>query len=69
MSAVVTGREAAEQLGVPAKRVAKWIEDGKVMPVGLIRGRSRGGKGVPTFRLEDFEPLAAAYHARMRART
>lgn len=68
MSAPVTGREAAELLDVPAKRVAKWIEDGKVRPVGLLPGRSRGGRGVPTFRLDDFRPLADAYHARTRAR-
>ena len=68
MSAIVTGREAATTLDVPTKRVAKWIEDGKVRPVGLRPGRSRGGRGVPTFRLEDFRPLAQAYHARRRAR-
>lgn len=65
---LVTGRVAAELLDVPPKRVAKWIEDQKVMPVGLLPGRSRGGKGVPTFRLDDFRALADAYHARMRAR-
>jgi hypothetical protein len=65
---VVTGRQAAELLDVPPKRVAKWIEDAKVMPVGLVPGRSRGGRGVPTFRLEDFRPLAEAYHARTKAR-
>lgn len=69
MTAVVTGREAAAALEVPPKRVAKWIEDGKVQPVGLLPGRSRGGRGVPTFHLEDFRPLAEAYHARTRART
>ena len=68
MTAPVTGREAAAELDVPAKRVAKWIEEGKVRPVGLLPGRSRGGRGVPTFLLDDFRPLAAAYHARTRAR-
>jgi hypothetical protein len=68
VSATVTGRDAAAELDVPAKRVAKWIEDGKVRPVGLLPGRSRGGRGVPTFYLDDFRPLAAAYHARMGAR-
>lgn len=68
MNATVTGRQAAEQLGVPAKRVAVWIEQGKVLPIGLIRGRSRGGRGVPTFRLDDFRELAAAYHARAGVR-
>lgn len=66
---LVTSREAAEVLDVPAKRTAKWVEDGKVRPVGLLPGRSRGGRGVPTFRLGDFHPLAEAYHARVAARS
>lgn len=64
----VTGREAAAELDVPAKRVAVWIEKQLVMPVGLLPGRSRGGKGVPVFDLEVFRPLADAYHARTKTR-
>lgn len=61
---LVTSKDAAILLGVPPKRVAVWVERGRVMPVGLLPGRSRGGKGVPLFNLEDFTPLAEAYHAR-----
>lgn len=68
MTEFVTSREAAGRLDVPAKRTAAWVEAGKVRPVGLLPGRSRGGRGVPTFRLDDFRPLAAAYHARTGAR-
>lgn len=62
--ALVTSRQAGELLDVPPKRTAKWVEDGKVRPVGLIPGRSRGGRGVRTFRLDDFRPLAEKYHER-----
>lgn len=61
---IVTGREAADLLGVPRKRVAVWIQHERVKPFGLIPGRSRGGHGVPVFNLDDFRPLADAYHAR-----
>lgn len=61
----VTSREAALQLNVPPKRTAAWVEQGKVPPIGLIPGRSRGGKGVPVFELEAFAPLAEAYHQRV----
>lgn len=65
---LVTSREAGELLDVPAKRTAKWVEDGKVRPVGLLPGRSRGGRGVPTFQLDAFRELAAAYHDRKAKR-
>jgi hypothetical protein len=61
---LVTGRQAADLLDVPPKRVAVWIERGHVQPIGMLRGRSRGGQGIPLFELDDFAELAGAYHRR-----
>lgn len=59
----VTTEQAAAILDVPADRIARWKYDGKVVPVGMLRGRGRGGQ-VPLYRLDELRPLADAYHAR-----
>lgn len=59
----ITTTEAAEALDVPASTIAMWKSRGRIAPVGLIRGPGRGGL-VPLYRLEELQPLAAAYHQR-----
>ncbi|HWJ09061.1 MAG TPA: hypothetical protein VNS46_06760 [Nocardioides sp.] len=63
----VTTAEAADLLDVPADRIARWKYDGKIVPVGILRGRGRGGQ-VPIYRLEELRPLAERYHATRRQR-
>jgi hypothetical protein len=59
----VTTAQAAALLDVPAGRIARWKYDGKIVPVGMLHGRGRGGQ-VPLYRLDELRPLADAYHAR-----
>lgn len=59
----VTTEQAAAILDVPADLIAKWKHRGKVVPVGMLQGRGRGGRA-PLYRLDELRPLAEAYHAR-----
>lgn len=64
---VVTTEQAAELLDVPNSTIRKWKTRGKAVPIGLLRGRGRGGL-VPTYRLSELRPLAEAYHRRAATR-
>lgn len=63
---VATTSDAAELLNVPPGRISDWRHRDMVKPVGIIPGRSRGGKGVALYDLRDLRPLADAYHQRKR---
>lgn len=59
----VTTDQAAALLEVPASVISKWRHRGKIVPVGMLAGRGRGGQ-VPLYRLDELRPLAEAYRAR-----
>lgn len=67
MADLVTTEQAAALLNVKASTIASWKHRRKVTPAGILRGRGRGG-GVPLYKLEELQPLAAAHHERATRR-
>lgn len=63
-----TTEEAAAKLGVPSLAIRDWKHRRRITPAGLVPGRGRGGL-VPTYRLEDLQPLADAYRKRLARRS
>ena len=63
-----TARQAAAELGVPEAAIRDWKHHGRVAPVGVLRGRGRGGLQ-PLYLLDELRPLADAYLERLATRT
>lgn len=61
----VTAPEAAALFGLDVDLIHQWARRRKLTAVARIRGRGRGGRGVPVYRLSEVARLAAERHARI----
>jgi hypothetical protein len=66
---LLTTRELADTLGVPANLVRSWASRRKITPAAYALGVGSGPSSVPLYRLSEVRPIAERYKPRHADRT